>query len=246
MKEKWNRLWRKLNVKLPVLSRRGKIIRNFVVVCLLIFCCWILMDAPAFSREQEYYRAARRNMMGDMEILAIVDTSQWPDWSNGEMLVVAEGDGYYAVCTNGYEQAESWEKTGDVMMLDMPLDSTIMIIDNHPFLLVTELPAHRAEIVLTLPPEMDFGSAGFEGAVLHGEAEGENGVFLFHLPDGIQARQLNASHQRQQLGHALDIFGAALRGLARDYGCSPTVEVRLWDARGQLIYDDTLTYEIKG
>lgn len=247
MKEVWKKQWRKIRAKLPALSRRGKVIRNLVTVFLLaFFCWWLLLDAPAFSAKQEYHRIARRNLMGDTEILTIIDTGEWPGWDNGDMLAVAEGDSYYVVCLNSYD-LECWDKQGTVMMAGMPSTAFITPVDYHPFLLLTELPAVRAEVALTLPSEVDFGRNNeFEGATFRGEAEGENGVFLFCLPDGIQEDQMTYSKQRQLQGHALYIFAEALRGLAQDYGCSATVDVRLWDAQDQLIYDETLNYDIKG
>lgn len=247
MKETWKKLWRKIRAKLPAPSRRGKVIRNLVTVFLLaFFCWWLLLDAPAFSAEQEYFRYARQNLLGDTKILTIVDTSEWPDWTNGDMLVVAEDEAHYVVCLNRYD-LECWDKQGDVMVAGMPATAFITPIDYHPFLLLTKLPASRAEVVLTLPPEVDFESTGeFEGATFRGEAEGENGVFLFCFPDGIQEGQMTYSKQRQLQGHALFIFAEALRGLAQDYGCSATVAVRLWDAQDQLIYDEMLTYDIRG
>lgn len=246
MKEKGKTLWWRVRATLPAMSRRGKVIRNLVTVFVLVFFCWFLLDSPAFSLEQEYRRAARRNLLVDTEVLTIVDTGEWPDWTDGEMIAVAENETYYVVCLNSYE-LECWEKQGEVMMAAMPADASIFPTDYHPFLLLTQLPAHRAEVVFTLPPEMDFGrTKQFEGATFRAEAEGENGVFLFCLPDGLQENQMTYSQQRQLQGHALHILADAMRGLAQDYGCSATVDVRLWDAQDQLIYDETLIYDIKG
>lgn len=244
MKEKLKRVWRPIRAKLPSLSRRGKLIRNVVVILLLALLCWVASGAPPMSAEQEYYRAARRNLMGDTEILAMVDTSEWSaSWLGGDLLVVAEDEARYVVCTSVFD-LECWEKQGDVTIADVPARITIAPTDDHPFLLLTALPAVRAEVEFTLPPELNWSSYDdFEGVTLRGEAEGENGVFLFHFPDGLQEYPpLESSRQRQRQGEALVIFADMLRGRAEGYNCSVDVTVSLWDEGGSLIYDDVLTY----
>lgn len=262
MKEWWKKICRVLKRRLPSVSRTGKVIRNFVFVLLAVVLFWWAVGTPALTPQWRYRRAERRNMIQDSEIKAVVET-EWINWETHELVVGENKDSYFICLTDEPFYAmylQGYEKQGDVTLTGAPesfyphyyFESAI------PFLVLTELPAVKAELELVIPPELSWrwvdmeGRESFAGAVCRGEDYNEDGVFTFCFPSGLVdvepgANDPDLTDQMVMQWDALHIFSQTLLGVRqKDYGCAVEARIRLWDAQGQLIYDETLIYDIKG
>lgn len=62
-------------LRLPRLSRRGKVIRNLMLTVLMLLCVWAAAGMPSLGRERAFQRAMRENLLPDCEILTIVGGS---------------------------------------------------------------------------------------------------------------------------------------------------------------------------
>lgn len=262
MRERWKKVCRVLKRRLPSASRKGKVIRNFVFVLLTVVLFWWATGAPALTPQWRYRRAERANLIEGTEIKAVLET----DWINCETheLVVGENEDSYFICLTDEafyaRYLQCYEKRGDVTLTGAPESFFPGYFDTAiPFLVLTELPAVKAELELVLPPELSWrwvnmeGHEAFAGAVCRGEDHNEDGVFTFSFPSGLVdvepgANDPDLTDQMVMEWDALYILRETLQGIKqqKDYGCSVTAHIRLWDAQDQLIYNETLIYDIKG
>lgn len=252
------RLWRKLRSKLPSFTRKGKVIRNLVFILLTAVLFWWAMGAPALTPQWRYRRAERRNMLCDTEIIAVLEP-HWINWEEPAELVVAENEAMYILCLTNepfYSMGvQIYEKQGAVTLTGVPESFSVNFFRQAiPFVVLTELPAVRAEVELILPPELSWrwadrpGREPFVGAVYRGEDYNEDGVFTFSFPQELTEMDPQGNDLTDQLvmeWDALYIFSQILLGVKQDdYGCSVTAHIHLWNADDVLIYDDTLIYDI--
>lgn len=262
MKERCQKAWRRLKQQLPSVSRKGKVIRNFAFVLVTVVLFWWAIGAPGLTPQWRYRQAERRNLIRDTEIIAVLEP-RWINWDGPAELVVAENKDVYVLClTNepfGSLDLQVYEKQGDVTLTGVPESFTTNFNrQSIPFTVLTELPAVRAELEITLPPELFWrwdhadGREPFAGAVCRGEDRNEDGVFTFSFPSGLvnvdpDSYAGSLSDQLVLEWDALHILSETLQGIKprSDYDCSVTAHIRLWDAQDQLICDETLTYEIK-
>lgn len=68
---------------LPRLSRRGKVLRNLLLILVCLFALWAGRDYPLPTAEMEFRRAERENLVAQpTEIQGIFET-QWDRWVVG-------------------------------------------------------------------------------------------------------------------------------------------------------------------
>lgn len=257
MKERIKRIWRKVKRRLPSVSRRGRVIRNFAFILLTVVLFWWAVGAPAMTPQWRYRRAERQNLLRDTEIIAVLEP-QWINWDEGIELVVGENEALYAVCLTKEPfyamDLQIYRKQGAVTFASAPDQwRSRFFTAAIPFLVLTELPAVRAELELVIPPELSWRFDTFAGATYRGEDNSENGVFSFSFPSGlteVEAENYNDEDLTDQLimeWDALHILRETLQGIKQrgDFDCSVTAHIRLWDAEDTLIYDEVLTYPIE-
>lgn len=261
MKVRWKKICRVLKRRLPSVSRKGKVIRNFAFVLLAAVLFWWAAGAPAMTPQWRYRQAERRNLLQDTEIIAVLEPD-WIGWEYPELVVAEDENAYYLCLTNNsfYDMGfQRYEKQGKVTLTGVPEQSMMSFFATAlPFLVIAELPAVRAELEMTVPPELAWRWAAdsvraFAGATFRDEDIGENGVFSFDFPKALA--EVNPALNGQDVSDqtimewdALYILTETLQGIKqrKDYGCSVTAHIRLWDAQDQLIYDETLVYDIRG
>lgn len=260
MKERVKRIWRKVKRRLPSVSRKGKVIRNFAFILLTLVLFWWAIGAPALTPQWRYRRAERRNLIQDTEIIAVLEPD-WIGWEYPELVVAEDETAYYLCLTNDSVYAmnlQRYEKQGKVTLTGVPEQSRMdFFLTAIPLLVITELPAVRAELELTVPPELAWrwpadSVRAFAGAVFHGEDTGEDGVFSFDFPETLAEVDpalggQDVSDQSVMEWDALYILTETLQGIKqqRDYDCAVTAHIRLWDAEDTLVYDEVLTYPIE-
>lgn len=252
-RERLKQLWKRLTDKLPPYTRKGRVIRNLVVIVLLALLCWTLLDAPALTTEWKYRRMERRNLVDRGEIITIKDIAlpHWPEYEDCHLVVAENEDKYITCMPESHDSLECWDKK-EVTLASVeppgPTDPWAVT----PLILITRLPAVRAEVEFTLPPELNWSLSKYEqhlpepymGFVCQGTAEGDNGVFVFSLlEERPESGEWDAEKMMWQLERdALSIFVHILRGIENDYDVEIPVTIRLWDGENNLIYDEVQTY----
>ena len=233
---------KKLKPHLPRLSRPQRTVCNVLVSLLLAVCVWIVLGSP-LPLKARFHLEEKSILVGPSEILDIVSV----DMENGgraRMLIAESEHGYSVYSTRILEDlvgVRSYiyrEKQENVTLITP--NGFGGIPERFPLILFTGRPAVRAELQFELGPEIlnDWNMTEARTYRLASEP-GPGGCFLFWFESQTESEEtrhaelvaMNALAYWTQAGYGgdVEITNDAYR-----------ITVRLWDAQGQLIYENDL------
>ena len=246
--------WSAAVARIPPRSRKGKVVRNVVIFLLAVVVYWAVAGAPALTAMWQFRRLERQHFVGPSEVIADLDVD-WANWTYQRLLVAETEESYilYMPESGMFRNFEIWEKQGEVMLVPGPdCNAPTEPAQAAPFVLLTQLPAARAEVEFTLPEGYFTGSKDDprpNGTAYRAEGACQSGVFVFALPEALPREEdLNDPFSNVELAaeqyhdlYALRSWSIDLRYEEQIILPVP-VTVRLWDGQGTLIYDETLIY----
>ena len=224
--------------RIPRLSRPQRIMRNFACILLMAVIAWFIMGAPAMTARWAFRRAERLNLMEGAEILDVVRLE------DRARLVIAESEENYILFYDRPHYSESgltYDVKSNPVTMMIPMEYSWAIQD-YPIVLLSDLPAVRGEIEFTLIPEI---SDVYVEEEIHYLVEGErldSGNFLFVVDSGL-AEYEKYGPNRWHLAESDVKITMGYLAMARynvQHTCRVDIAVRLWDANGNLIYNEIL------
>ena len=217
-------------------SKKLRILLNLLLIAILIFALYTFISAPSFTREIQFRRTEKANLVGPSTILGDMEGT----FSEYDLLTLADdrtGVIIYAQDSRGRQETQLiWrKKTGPVTVLAAPDPTpydgtvqekmlTVLAFDSYP-------QAVRAEMELTLNASY-YGTYSEKTYYLSSQRE-IPGVFRFdlhiHNSKGIGAE-----------GYALHILMMISGSSGQNFidSCFP-VTVRFYDASDSLIGEET-------
>ena len=251
------RLW--LNI-----PRKIRIGINILMILLLVFAAYILLDCPAFTPVQQFRRLEKANLVGPAEIIETIDPL------NGEydhVIVADDGDAVILYSYRDFEYRWAWdgffyrEKSDGITVFPAPTHmyfaSGKYAVDV-PVLLFHDYPdACRAELELTFDERLGIIETEeerdgerirtyFEKSYLLEAHRDIEGYFRFNLHTQsedwyVDEYGLDRGTPLENEGFALEIFCRMMdmnRSYLQEY---VPATVRLYDAADNLIVEEDLT-----
>ena len=251
------RLW--LNI-----PRKIRIGINILMILLLVFAAYILLDCPAFTPVQQFRRLEKANLVGPAEIVEIIDP---PNGDYDHILVADDGDGVILYRYDDFEYRWAWggflyrAKSDGITVFPAPnhnffgADRYVMDV---PILLFHDYPdAYRAELELTFDEGIGVRETRWESGEevfidywektylleTHSEIEG---YFRFNLH--AESADWYVDEYGMDRGTPLGKEGIALQTFCRMIDMNRAylqqyvnATVRLYDWDNNLIAEDHLT-----
>lgn len=233
---------KKLLKRIPRLSRPRRIVRNLICCVLLLVLCWFVMGAEPFLPRWAFRVAERTRLTGPAEILDVVRMER----DSGSNLYIAIGEdqwGYSVFGPTRYAKPDIrytffyQEKQENVNLM---IPDALVVPDEWPIILFTQLPAVRAEISFALGPEI-LNQQDLQETIpycLEGEWQ-EEGYFLFRFSPDTEDEVQRAAEFRV-MGSLAYWSNAYNRDIAAERSDAYEITVRLWDSEGNLIYENAI------
>ena len=229
-----------------------RIVRNLLLSVVLIGLFYVFTGCPDMTVEQAYRRAAKRNLVGPGDVLAILNV----DMNGGydRLLLADTGEGVLQYCYReanlGYIKGNSFSSyEGDLLYRKKQGEVSVMAAtgmhytnsgdpETLPLLLFDDVPkAVRAELELELTGRTTYTTGDFDSDTyrfsyfLNAQRE-YGGLFVFELAtDGSDTENLAVSRLSDMYAHTAGSAGRV------------PVTVRLYDQKDLLIYEGVVHLE---
>lgn len=187
------------------LTRRGKLIRNLILIVLILGVFWMLLEQPLPLR-LDYRRTEKAYFLSPKEILLKRD---------GEV-VSRDSENLYYFSDGRIQSAPLEDGTGWLVLPQWGRDLTFLVFEETGS-------AVRADLRYTVTPDETTDTLIYETGVV-----GAQGVFFLPVMDQYENNEM----QSTETLYKRDIT-EYLRGM--QIYSAVTVELTLWDAAGELV-----------
>lgn len=258
---------KKLKQRWLELPRKIRVFANILAILLAVFVLYVLMDCPAFTREQKFRRMEKAELVGPSEILHVMDVE---GLGYDHLLAADDGDGVILYSHSDYPWDAGLlfyrEKTGPVTVLAAPNTGIMLhyvdVIDLPVFVFHDYTSAVRAELDLEFGEGVEYAQVNWQQEdtaisttyekTWHLESEeNHNGVFVFNIhaePDGTLKGQYGMEiwYPLASEGYAMEIF-SDMTDNPHSY-CTYYIPatVRLYDWNDKLIAEEHLNIRSTG
>ncbi len=225
-------------IKLPKLKRKQRIIRNLILISLLLFLCFIIVDFASFSPKAAFRRLEKTYISGPSDLLVIREDPS----SYDTKIVLATFQDYIQVGTV-YKTYHMW-KGRDLFSYKSHGDITVIPYDTLGFdsaaiFVITDMKEPlRAKITIKFEYVGNNEKTVTNIFSYEGIREAE-GVYFFHI-ENLNERPKFASERDANLEHLIETLGR-IADIRTNSNESYPIRLCFYSESGELLREEEIT-----